>query len=407
MSPDLNNCKWGELDTKKLFYAYEKNSKKWNLIAGMFEGRTDNFIKNKFFSKVRKTLRVLIKYSRFKFQKTSTFLINKIKPIVLTEFLDSKLEAEVRGKRIEFSVIHLFQKYVFLKSILEVVENSAKDEILIQTCIDFLININEHYVNDKKGVKQLIKIRKKKGFINILKGSGLSFKSTVQLLPRKDIPLTQHTMNLEERKEKSFEFNEESNFNDKVAKMDIIISDLKKIKDLNLESTRTRTLGLLEELKSNLDNTKMIIEGRPTITRPTIESSKYPSNNLIKQSDKLNHQDQVEFFVPKPIYKSTETFFNSKKQQSREVLLSNSPVSMKIPHQNTAINSDKRILTCNYILLKPKNGAVELYQNLLQFKLRHQRPNQGSVFSFFKNNNHNGLSNSQWKINSTESQFII
>lgn len=52
------------------------------------KGRTDNCIKNRFFSCIRKTLRDAIKFSGIKLKLSSTRTISKIQSKILIEFLN-------------------------------------------------------------------------------------------------------------------------------------------------------------------------------------------------------------------------------------------------------------------------------------------------------------------------------
>lgn len=57
LNPDLKKDKWSMNDNKHLFNLFQKIGCKWKEIAEHFKGRTDNSIKNQFFSLIRKSLR--------------------------------------------------------------------------------------------------------------------------------------------------------------------------------------------------------------------------------------------------------------------------------------------------------------------------------------------------------------
>ena len=128
---------------------------------------------------------------------------------------------------------------------------------------------------------------------------------------------------------------------------------------------------------------------------------KTPPNQHVFNKREPRDQNRTEIYVPKPTYRSTDTLFCSKKK-------SNTPSSLKDLFQREPTKEGNRTLSCNYILLKPRNGFIEFYQNLLQFKLRYQRPFQGSTFSFSKKNiSQLSLPTVQRKPNNLETQFII
>lgn len=57
LSPGLKKEKWNLNDNKKLFELHAKMGNHWKEIAHYYPGRSDNSIKNNFFSLIRKSLR--------------------------------------------------------------------------------------------------------------------------------------------------------------------------------------------------------------------------------------------------------------------------------------------------------------------------------------------------------------
>ena len=88
LDPELQNTKWTFDENKKLFKLHLEIGNKWKNISSHFEGRTDNTIKNNFFSLIRKSLRTACKVLG---NIGNTEMINKIKPKVLSEYIVQEL----------------------------------------------------------------------------------------------------------------------------------------------------------------------------------------------------------------------------------------------------------------------------------------------------------------------------
>jgi myb proto-oncogene protein len=72
LHPNLSKTKWTEVESKKLFEFHKKHGSHWKNISVNFPGRTDNFLKNQFFSLIRRSLRRISKYLKIpksKFKK--------------------------------------------------------------------------------------------------------------------------------------------------------------------------------------------------------------------------------------------------------------------------------------------------------------------------------------------------
>lgn len=65
-----------------MFEAHQKYGNKWTEIAKNFEGRTDNDIKNHFYSMLRRSLR---RVNKLLGMRNSTQKIRQIKPSVLSK----------------------------------------------------------------------------------------------------------------------------------------------------------------------------------------------------------------------------------------------------------------------------------------------------------------------------------
>lgn len=149
LNPKLNREKWDIEDSKNLFILHKKFKNRWKNIAENFAGRTDNSIKNQFFSVVRKALRKACKVLG-NISNTST--INKIKPKVLSSYLSMDFEINISGNsqnHLKVSLSDFVQKFAFTKYTELVRYITSDDLLIIEKCIDFLSKLNESYMIKK------------------------------------------------------------------------------------------------------------------------------------------------------------------------------------------------------------------------------------------------------------------
>lgn len=85
LNPTLLKEKWTNEENKRVFDLQGQHGSKWKEIAEFFPHRTDNDIKNQFFSIIRKCLRKVSKVAGI---NIGSQVINNIKPKILTEFLN-------------------------------------------------------------------------------------------------------------------------------------------------------------------------------------------------------------------------------------------------------------------------------------------------------------------------------
>lgn len=62
LNPKISNKRWTDEDGKKLFELHKQHGSTWKSMSSKFKGRTDNFLKNQFFSLIRRALRRLSRY---------------------------------------------------------------------------------------------------------------------------------------------------------------------------------------------------------------------------------------------------------------------------------------------------------------------------------------------------------
>ena len=62
MDPQINKQDWTIEEERIIFQAHKKYGNKWADISKYLEGRTDNSVKNHFYSTLRKSLRRINKF---------------------------------------------------------------------------------------------------------------------------------------------------------------------------------------------------------------------------------------------------------------------------------------------------------------------------------------------------------
>ena len=82
LNPSVNKDAWSDAEDKLMFEAHQIHGNRWTEIAKMFEGRTDNDIKNHFYSMLRRSLR---RVNKLLGMRNSTRKVRLIKPSVLSK----------------------------------------------------------------------------------------------------------------------------------------------------------------------------------------------------------------------------------------------------------------------------------------------------------------------------------
>lgn len=149
LNPDLSKEKWSHEDNIKLFQLHRELGSHWKEIAARFSKRTDNGIKNQFFSIIRKSLRKACKYCQLAIPPSA---INSIKPRILSEFLNSDLSVEgehANSHRPAIKISELVHRFAFNKT--QEMDSDMKRLFrdALEKNFQKLENLNNNYVEDK------------------------------------------------------------------------------------------------------------------------------------------------------------------------------------------------------------------------------------------------------------------
>lgn len=98
ISPSLKKDKWSEEESERLFDSYLIYGNKWKRFAEEYEGRSDNCVKNRFFSMIRKAMRTAIKLANKDKEESSTIMMNTIKPKMLIDFVSTTFQLKDGAK---------------------------------------------------------------------------------------------------------------------------------------------------------------------------------------------------------------------------------------------------------------------------------------------------------------------
>jgi hypothetical protein len=82
LNPNLNKKKWSTDEERIIFDAHKQYGNKWKKIAQLLENRSDNAIKNQFYSILRKGLR---RVNKLLGDRKSTQMVKNIRTSVLSK----------------------------------------------------------------------------------------------------------------------------------------------------------------------------------------------------------------------------------------------------------------------------------------------------------------------------------
>lgn len=151
LRPSLNKQKWTSEDSALLLDTFQQKGNRWTLIKKEFNGRTDNFVKNQFFSIIRRSLRAAIKEIEITSENGGTDTVNRIKPRVLINFMAETLDVGVEsGVTKEVKTIDFVKRFAFGDKKLDELFNLENQKSLIGTFFKRLNDLNLQYKKQKE-----------------------------------------------------------------------------------------------------------------------------------------------------------------------------------------------------------------------------------------------------------------
>lgn len=140
---------WSKDNLKKIFNYYLEFGSQWTIIASKFKGQTDNTVKNRFFSLLRKALRKMVRLLRNKLNISYTKIINQIKPKVLTTLLERTITLETEKGNEKMEIIDIVKEFSF-NEIDEMTQEEIKEKYpIVVKVVDLAMSMNEMYKENK------------------------------------------------------------------------------------------------------------------------------------------------------------------------------------------------------------------------------------------------------------------
>ena len=339
LDPNLKKDKWSDEENTILFDLHKKLGSKWKEIAEFFKGRTDNCIKNQFFSLIRKSLRNARKILG---KVSNTISVNKIRPKVLSDFMRKKITIvfpdRLKKKNLQKEKIVFMNdfvvKFVFNKFHQLLTKLDERDVYVIEKSLEFLRSLNKNYLKKKKIKKDKKNRMKNMNKISIEKNIGFN-------------KINHNKRNLD------------------------VFSNKKILKKLNLDpkpddSLLINNLIALENKKKELEkvhddylsNPRKILNERKNFTQ-NIKNIGEISYMMFDVLNKTSSKDFDETFSVQS-KKNKSNFFNNSNFFQKSLTIDDN--EFKIPNQLP------ENLTLSNIYLNKKNKSVDLMQSFINTK---------------------------------------
>lgn len=339
LDPNLKKDKWSDEENTILFDLHKKLGSKWKEIAEFFKGRTDNCIKNQFFSLIRKSLRNARKILG---KVSNTISVNKIRPKVLSDFMRKKITIvfpdRLKKKNLQKEKIVFMNdfvvKFVFNKFHQLLTKLDERDVYVIEKSLEFLRSLNKNYLKKKKIKKDKKNRMKNMNKISIEKNIGFN-------------KINHNKRNLD------------------------VFSNKKILKKLNLDpkpddSLLINNLIALENKKKELEkvhddylsNPRKILNERKNFTQ-NIKNIGEISYMIFDVLNKTSSKDFDETFSVQS-KKNKSNFFNNSNFFQKSLTIDDN--EFKIPNQLP------ENLTLSNIYLNKKNKSVDLMQSFINTK---------------------------------------
>jgi len=136
LNPEICIERWSMADSCLLLDLQTRYGTQWKLIAEFFPGRTDNQIKNQFFSIIRKVLR---KASKILEMNSITSKVNTIKPKVMAEVMNHSVSSN--GTEGEESIKEYLCRCFFTPLQSSQKRPSVIDKAYLAKCIQYLLDL--------------------------------------------------------------------------------------------------------------------------------------------------------------------------------------------------------------------------------------------------------------------------
>ncbi len=133
---------------------------KWKYISKELTGRSENSIKNKFFSRIKKGLRNMYKLSGYLKSRSITKKVNGIKSTVIVELLKKKLVFIDNDTTTEMQTLELLRTVSFRKCNHIPVEERIQLDLYFYFTLVFIEKMNEIYKLQKESLKHYEFFRK-------------------------------------------------------------------------------------------------------------------------------------------------------------------------------------------------------------------------------------------------------
>jgi len=134
LSPGITTGEWSDRDKEFLLDLQTRYGSQWKIIAEFFPGRTDNQVKNQFFSIMRKVLRKACKFLDLGVKSTGVGLI---RPKIMAEVANHPLPYVPSGSKPESVKEFLCRNFMELSDQLLIKTNEVNKELLMN-CLEYV-----------------------------------------------------------------------------------------------------------------------------------------------------------------------------------------------------------------------------------------------------------------------------
>ena len=249
LDPILKKDIWKKEEENRLLKLFKEIGPKWKKISDNLNGRSDNCIKNKFFSLIRKGLRYLLKFLGLSSKK---FNINKIRPRILSDICEMEIEVFLSQELIDENIslgtkgnlIVSINNYIFRK-FLDSSLNKKTNQFIIFEILKHIDVLNKNYISVKKN--KIIKLKR----INDFK---FNFQNDIEIINNEKIDnLFEKDLNQNNNHYYNIENILIKNIIELLKKYSIHFSNQNEISKNNLINLYSELSHKCKEIKNNLN----------------------------------------------------------------------------------------------------------------------------------------------------------